>query len=350
MDVGRIRRERRGGEHVVVAEVDGAPVWFSSPDAELAPSPEAFGSALLLAALDRGEPLRLAGRADRLWRENAARAAQVVAGWWEYPALAPQARSPLPGRRRAPRGASALCFTGGADSFHSLLEGLGDTLVYVLGYDVALDDVPRAAAVERLVRAVAAESGRDAVILRTNLREHPSFGVNWERAHGGALAAAGHLLRDRIGELVISATFSAPELRAWGSHPELDRLWSSSRVRVRHAGEEIRRILKLPRVAAQPLVQRHLRVCWEHRTADLNCSRCDKCLIAMVVLAHAGLLRDVRTLDDPEVIAERLDALHHTRYLNSYGTLLDAGVEPDVHAAIARLLERTMDTTGVMMP
>jgi hypothetical protein len=272
----------------------------------------------------------------------------LVADWWGYPAAGPQVRAAP--RRRRPRAATALCFSGGVDSFHSLLTGPSDALVYVLGYDVALGDEARAAAVEHLVRDVAARTGRDAVIVRTNLREHPSFGVGWERAHGGALAGVGHLLDDHVGLLRLSATFSQMEIRPWGSHPALDPLWSSARLRIDHAGLEIRRIHKLTRIAGVPLVRQHLRVCWENRGAGLNCSHCDKCLITMAVLAHSGQLAGIATLDGPETIVERLEALPSTRYLHSYGTLLEGDLPADLHAAIERLLARTAATTGVMMP
>ena len=45
-------RTNSGGSHVE-ADIDGEPLWFASDDAELAPSPEACASALLMAAATR---------------------------------------------------------------------------------------------------------------------------------------------------------------------------------------------------------------------------------------------------------------------------------------------------------
>jgi hypothetical protein len=141
------------------------------------------------------------------------------------------------------------------------------------------------------VRDVAGATGAQAVILRTNLREHPLVaGINWERAHGGALAAAGHLIGRAVGSLAISSGLHRADARPWGSHWELDPLWSSSSLRVRHVGDDLWHITNTRQLADDPLAQRHLRVCWERHTAELNCAHCDKCLITMAVLDDEGAL------------------------------------------------------------
>jgi hypothetical protein len=345
MRVGRPVHERRGAEHAVTADVDGAPIWFTSSDVAPADAVEALGTALLIPAVHGGEELRLAGRADRGWRANANRAGRLVASWWDYPepALHVAARW-RPRRRRAP---VALCFTGGVDSFHSLRRMRPAVLLYVCGYDVPLQDADRERRVVELVRDVAREAGARAVVLRSNLREHPAVAaVNWERSHGGALAAAGHLIAGTAGTLAISSGLHRSDARPWGTHWQLDPLWSSTAMRIRHFGDDVWHIAKTRELATDELAQRHLRVCWEHRTAELNCSRCDKCLITMAVLADEGGLGRFRGFDPPGVIPERLAALPHTRYVNSYGRLLRQGLEPRVHEAIERLLERTMATVG----
>ena len=345
----RVRRpvvERRGDEHVATADVDGVPVWFSSADVALTAGGEAFGSALLIPALHAGEELRIDTRTDRRWRANATRAAELVAGWWGYPEAHVRARARLrPRRRRAPL---ALCFTGGVDSFHSLRRLRPEVLLYVHGYDVALEDEDRARRVERLVREVARETGASAVLLRSNLRRHPALAaVNWERSHGGALAAAGHLIARAAGTLAISSGLRRGDARPWGSHWQLDPLWSSAAMRVRHVGDDVMHIVKTRDLAADPLAQRHLRVCWEHRASALNCSRCDKCLLTMAVLADEGRLGRFEGFDDAGAIPERLAALPHTRYLNSYRGLLERGLEPRVHEQVERLLQRTLTTVGM---
>jgi hypothetical protein len=346
MRVGRPVTERRDGEHVVTADVNGEPVWFRSSEIAPAGSAEAFGSALLIPALHAGMPLHLPGRADRRWRANSARAAALVAGWWGYePARVQVKARRRPSRRRA---AVALCFTGGVDSFHSLRRLRPDLLLYVTGYDVSLHDDDRARRVEQLVRDVARESGAAALVLRSNLREHSAVAaVSWERSHGGALAAAGHLIHRAAGTLAISSGLHRSSAQPWGTHWRLDPLWSASRLDVRHVGDDVWHIAKTRELAGDPLARRHLRVCWEHRTEALNCSHCDKCLITMAVLADEGALGHFHGFDDADAIPERLAALPHTRYLNSWGRLLETGLGDErVQEEATRLVERTWATVG----
>ena len=126
---------------------------------------------------------------------------------WNYPAI--ELRLDPVMRNPNLLGPVALCFSGGVDSFHTLLRGPRplDLLVAAIGYDVKLDDAPRIAMLTRSVRAVAAELGIRAVFIATNLRRHAAFrAVEWGCLHGGALAALGHLLSNQVGRLRIAAS------------------------------------------------------------------------------------------------------------------------------------------------
>jgi len=211
-------------------------------------------------------------------------------------------------------GSPALCFTGGVDSFYSLLcPGASfRSLVFVRGFDL-----PRSSGTavldgaERRVRAVAARLGLETLVVETNLREHRLVRKpSWEIVHGGALAGVGHLLAGRIGSLAISASYPAAWKGArWGSHGRLDPLWSSSRLALRHVGDELFREEKLRRIATHDAVREHLRVCWEAPTPEGNCGRCEKCLRTRLVLArHHPALR-VETLPPADTLPDDLDRL-----------------------------------------
>src|SRR5262245_61823059 len=195
------------GVHHVSADVDGLPLWFESADLELAPSPEAFASAMLIPALANGESLVLQEPCDPQWRANVDTAQHVVREWWGFPIRPLRApdRSPAESPRAT---ATALCFSGGVDSFFSLLRfpSAIDYLVTVHGFDVRLDDPERFAEVKETTRRVAAEVGAQSVIIRTNLRRHGRFTpCPWPVSHGGALAALGHMLDRHVGRLVVSS-------------------------------------------------------------------------------------------------------------------------------------------------
>jgi hypothetical protein len=178
-------------------------------------------------------------------------------------------------------------------------------------------------------------------VVETDLRTHPLFAAqSWERTHGGALAALGHLTG--VGTLQISASATPGLEWPWGSHPTLDGCWSSTRTTIRHVGLGPSRFDKAAAVAHHPLVRDHLQVCWERRTATGNCGRCPKCVITMAYLDAVGALQGSAVFP-PEAgteLADRIDALPKGAFPRSTSDALAATTRPDVAAALTRLLRR----------
>jgi hypothetical protein len=333
--------------HRVAADVDGVPVWFETTDHALNPAPEALASAFLLPALHHRARLRVADPLDPLWLENVGRLLEVLRRWWRYPVWMPEAPATVPQPSKSGfRSGRALMFSGGVDSFYSLLASTEtpDRLVTVQGFDVGLDDDVRMADVEATLRAVGRDRGLRTVVLRTNLRSHPLLRETpWERAHGGALIAVGHALGATVSEVLISSSIARNRDRSWGSHWLTDPLYSSSRVRFRQVGSEYRRIEKLRHLVNEPLVQHHLRVCWVNRSPSGNCSRCAKCLITRLVLADCGSLDAFPGFDGIATLARDLDRL--PRYGDTLRALTELAqsprLEPDVRRAVQELLRRS---------
>jgi len=333
------------GVHRVCADVEGEPLWFESADVALSPSPEAFASAMLIPAIARGETLILEDSLSAAWLSNISRILPVFREWWDYPEAAPQPAGVT--RDNATRMEStALCFSGGVDSFYTLLRSgyAIDYLVFVIGFDMGMDDVARAAAFESALRAVAAEAGARPVVVRSNIRKHPVFeSVSWEHTHGGAMAAVGHLLSGAAGQLLISSSRSRDDRAPWGSHWMIDEFWSSERLRVVHIGAELKRRQKLPRIAAEPLVRNHLRVCWENHAPAGNCSRCEKCVRTRLALLDCGELANFPVFEGEESLARHIDALPplrnklliHRRLVNQ------DNISPEIRQALRGLIERT---------
>ncbi|HLS46971.1 MAG TPA: hypothetical protein VK012_00505 [Gemmatimonadales bacterium] len=341
--VPTIRPAGRGTR--VSALVGGIEAWFESDELPLQPSPEAFASAFLIPAAAEGRQLELEAPICPVWRSGAADLLPVIGGWWGY-------RSEVPdGVRRvaagpALDGKTALCFSGGVDAFYSLLRYPGvDLLVAAHGFDIPRAETRRMAAFERSLREVAQALGIRAGVIRTNLREHPHFaGVSWERTHGGALAALGHLLSDSVSRLVISSSAARRDEHPWGSHWQTDPLWSSSRMAVEHFGEAVRRGDKLIEIADHPLVQQHLRVCWENANADVNCSRCEKCIRTELILAACGKHDDFPVFQPGATLARRVDGIAkvpETPLLIPYRAALQSGLDPAVARAVRALLRRS---------
>jgi len=344
------------GVHRVRADADGSEIWFESSDVALRAAPEAFGTALLLPALHGGTALSIDAPVDPDWLANTAHILPTFRRWWRYAErtvqvpgttdAVPREHSSRHASPREPDARTALCFSAGVDSFHSLLN-CGErpgVLVAVQGFDIRLDDSTRWSAFEASVREVAAAVGARAVIVRTNLRDHPTVALpSWERAHGGALAAVAHLLDDGIDRLLVSSSIPFHWNRAWGSHWQVDPYWSSSRVSVHHVGAQLQRRDKLPRIAANPLVRKHLRVCWENRSPTGNCRLCEKCVRTELVLRMHGQLEHFPGFSNDQPLAERLDRIAASVGRGmTYRTALQSGrMEPDVERALRRLIRRT---------
>lgn len=331
----------------VTARVDGIDVWFESPDIVLRPSIEAFVSAFLIPSLGLRRPLLVSGRACPEFVANTRQVVEQVHQWWRYPKRQPtyQATPGAVSGSRVPR--AALFFSGGLDSFHSLL-ACGrhvDDLVFVHGFDVPLTDTSRAAACEQLVRDVAESTGQRFVRVRTNLRQHPALSsLHWGRTHGGALAAVGHLLSGEVTSVLISSSNPLTHHGGWGSHWALDRWWSSGGLRVEHVGAECDREQKLAAVARHPLVRRHLRVCWENRDTTLNCGRCEKCLRTQLGLLAQGELSHSTVFDQRVPLAQRLNRLRRITdpvIFPFYQRMTERSLPPDVEVAVTRLLRRS---------
>ena len=147
VSVGPVRVGRRDGEWFAEADVAGVPVWFRSRDAELDRSAEAMASAVLLPAVRRRHRVRVVEDVvSATWLSNTASMMGVWNRWWKYPVIVPEATT---GPAEAPQAmGTTLCFTGGVDSFHSLLRGRhrADVITFVHGYDIRLDDERRMAA------------------------------------------------------------------------------------------------------------------------------------------------------------------------------------------------------------
>ena len=298
----------------------------------------------MLSTIHRSRPLEMDERVSATWIRNMDRLFDIWSGWWGY--RIPKAAFGAREDQQPSTTASALAFTCGVDSFFSLLTGRKpDFLVSVHGFDVPLADTVRMDAFASSVREIARETGIRSVVIRTNLRDHPALGPRrlWDRAHGGGLAAIGHLLSDHVREFTISSSYSSRHKRPWGSAGETDPLFSSDRISILHYGLEHSRDTKVPLIAGNALAQKHLRVCWQNAAEAGNCSRCDKCLATMLLLTEVDALEKFTVFDRPRVLRSRLDELPYLRNnMNVVQRIVNRGTLPrDIEIATLKLLRRS---------
>ena len=342
----RSRRTESGGTQVE-ADVDGELLWFTSDDIALLASPEAFASVLLIPAATRGVPLVVEGRLDRSWIENVPAILRLAKEWWHLPGTDVTAAEAIEIPRARP-GVVAQCFTGGVDLFHALIYAKTPPaiLVYAHGYDFRLRDRRRLDAFLPAFRETAAAFGARPVLITTNLRQHrASRGASWDASHGGALAALGHLLSEEVERLVIPSSYPYYDPKPWGSHWDLDHLWSSRRLAVEHADASLRRDGKVRAIVNQKLVLRHLQVCSETARPGPpgNCSKCEKCVRTMVALAMCGRLADCDAFDHKRPIEKRVDDLPiiKAHLASIYEDLLSRIDDPRLSAAVKRLISHS---------
>jgi hypothetical protein len=332
--------------------VGGEPLWFEAEGFELLPSPEAYANALLVPAMQQGFHLEFQDSLCPQWLENAHALMRIYQEWYDWDPIAIRCAVGPPVDQRS-NDKVALCFSGGADSFHSLLTYPKNIsyLAMVHGYDIALSDTAGAEIVFKHIQQVADEVGVSAVKISTNYREHTIAGRKYRYAYEGALASIGFLMAD-ANELVISSDYSREALLDFNaaSHWKTGPLRSSADVQIVHYGDAYTRDEKLRQIAQNPLVRKHLRVCQENlkpafdfSSSDLNCGSCDKCLRTIIPLMQSGGLDGVEVFYSTDRLSIKVDKLNVVPAYASftYGKFLTLGVSDELAHSIRALMFRS---------
>ena len=239
------------------------------------------------------------------------------------------------------------CFTGGVDSFYSLVtHPEADGIVYVDGLDVPLSAKESLKRVSKSNRAVARAQGIRYHRVASNIKYFLRYtDVMWGlEGHGAALASVASLLSPRYGKFLIPSTHGEGAEIKWGSHPELDPMWSTKSHEVIHDGGAATRVVKVDRIATEPLPQRFLRVCFMQDRQD-NCGKCMKCLRTMSTLQFLGHLDEFQTfpkpLDVSKVAALRIKTPNDFIQFSDLAALGDrVGGHEELRGALATILDQ----------
>lgn len=205
---------------------------------------------------------------------------------------------------------TGVFFSGGVDSFSTYLRHKEESkrkityLVFVHGFDIFLKDKHIFEKREEKLEAFAKEEHQKLISPRTNLRDITDPILDWGYAHGGALASIALFLSNGIQKIYIPSTYSEGHLFPWGSHPNIDPLWSTEKVTIIHDSSTISRLQKIKLyISKSPVALNYLRVCWSSN--EYNCARCSKCIRTMLALHVTNSLHKSKTFPpklDPEVI------------------------------------------------
>lgn len=331
--------------------IGGYPLWFESEGVPLKASVEAFIGIFIIPSLHHQAKLKIELPVDKQWLENSFRLCALYSKWWnytdQYPIELVENSERIGVQEESPKSSElGLCFTGGVDSFYSLLEYPDPTnyLVFAHGYDIQLDDWPRLEAYKNSLQAIAEKTNKKAIIIRTNLRQHPLFNtVSWEQTHGSALAALGLILSPTIGGLVIPPSYASTRLRPWGSHPETDPLYSTSNVKILHHSTALSRLERIQLISNFELAQQHLRVCYINITLSGNCSICEKCVMTMTSLDSTGNFQPFQTFSHSRPIPSRIDDLNSVskNTVVLWEDILEKNNNKEIQKAISNLVSRS---------
>ncbi len=343
-------------------------VWLEvAPELEdaLAGELDGFAVAAAAAAQHHGEKrLRVEGTLCPRLAEGLTAATRLLASWFPPAAPAPLIESRGAAARFPPPAARAAVFlSGGLDSLFAVAQNrdryprdhpasFHDAIV-VEGY-VFEGAAPSERAIDywartrRAVGSFAKAADLDPLFVRTNLRTlDDELGFFAAKSHSAILASAAHLLSRRISSASVAADLDVAMLRAWGSHPVLDPLYSGGALAVFHSGIETSRIAKAARIAAWPDALASLMVCTEGPLSSeaLNCGRCEKCVRTLAALgpSAAAAARFERKDVTPAVIDRLSPGLHPWAVAGFWTGLSEAFRSRDRHelaVAADRLIAR----------
>ncbi|WP_143467747.1 hypothetical protein [Leptolyngbya ohadii] len=317
--------------------VQDRPIWFESSDAILEPAIEAFANVLLLPALNHGYRIKINTPIDADWLQGMQKLSPIYGSWWGYSSDCPiDAAETYRSTHRSNR--TGICFTGGVDSFFSLQSFQAEVsrLVFAWGYDIPLKQPAKMSAFRRSLDQIAAHTQTAPIVISTNLREHPLIrSISWERLHGSALTALGILLSGEIGRLIIPPSYAMFRLQPWGSHPETDSLYSTSRCKMLHHETDEIRFGRIKSIASNPLVQQHLRICYAD-TSAMNCSACEKCVMTMLALNQLRVFHACQTFDRSIALEDRVRQLNQAspHLLELWRDLATTETSSPIHRAI----------------
>jgi hypothetical protein len=256
-----------------------------------------FVAASLLPAMRIGHPLSVEGAVSRRLLASIPTIEGVMTGWFPRVESIDVIAKPAPEQI----GAGVACFfSGGVDSFYSVLSHLDEitALVFVHGFDVQPRNVELRTRISENLRKAASRLGKPLIEVETNLRAFSDRYALWsEEYHGSALASVALLLSPQFERFYIPASFSPNYQAPWGSHKDLDPLWSTDATEIIHDGVASR-VDKARLIAGSDVALQSLRVCWENRAGRYNCGRCEKCIRTMVNLQVVGALDRCTTFDN----------------------------------------------------
>jgi hypothetical protein len=330
---------------------------YRAPEEFVGHSADAFAAAMLLPCMRVGEPLEVDPPLSSQMCFSLPRIRDVFHTWWpqftriEIRTTAGGVGS-VAGRPRA-----ATFFSGGVDSFYTLLKhrsGRGllpaplTHVIFMRGVENRLHRAKDVDASAARAREIATAIGVETIVgesnIRTVLQRNAAF-LGWENYYlGSALAAVALPLSSGFACVCIPAGDSYNNPIPWGTTALVDEMFSTEHLRLIHDGAELTRSGKLAKILEwdRELVLAHLRVCLNNRGGAFNCGKCYKCVRTAVTLRILGAWADARTFPDKSTAhwEETMNRDYLTMTEDNLAFAIERGADAEILAMLRRIVRR----------
>lgn len=344
---------RQIGEHTIAMTLahEGRHIGtvHVSSNVALRANPTAMIAGFLPVAAKMGYDLRIENSVDTIAAANTAGIIDKLASWDRT--LQPSRLVDTPTESGMPFATGVACLASlGLDSFYSMhtRQDVITHLVLCHGFDIGLGNTGLWQQTIDNCRALAAAGGKQLIEVTTDIRKLADPYLSWTKQfHGAALASFAHLLDQHFARLIIPSSFTDDADIQWGSHSQLDPLWSSSRLTFEHHELGVDRVQKLSAIADNPYAMKYLRVCVQDLPGVYNCGQCEKCIRTMCGAVAAGVADQLETL--PPITAELIRGVsfrrptcvqYHRENLAHLRELPASKRRPDLESAIEERLDR----------
>ena len=284
-------------------------LWIRIPEdfAPAAPNGDSFLAALLIPCMNAREHLHIEAPVSQKLMESVPGIQALLRSWYaddlgEIQVTNAGTHELLSASHIAPE--VSVFASGGVDSWYTLLSHMDEIQNFILihGFDIRRGEKETWQAALSAIKAIASELDKRLLIVETNIKRacdprtaswgRPFPGRFWRECYqGSALAAIILSMQERLGRHYLPASIRHDWLFPFGSHPDLDPLFSTENTRIIHHGCEHSRLGKIrSRIMHSPLALRNLRVCLQNLPNQLNCGRCEKCIRTLIGLRICGVL------------------------------------------------------------
>jgi len=280
-----------------------------------------FLAAFLLCSMKIGEEIILDGEVSPTLIKNIQLISDLVTSW-KIGFKSAKINCQIKSKDDLKGNGTACFFSLGVDSFYTYLSHKHDrkpikNLIFVHGFDIDLQNTELYKSALSKMKEIAKLERINVIPVKTNIKKITDRYIEWDWEHGGAMASVALMLPGKLGKVYFAGSDSwiqRKKVMPYGTHPDLDGLWSTGNLQIVHDGNESTRLQKIQKVVSKsPLALKYLRVCNQNLKGKYNCSNCEKCIRTMIDLKICDSLKYAKTFQK-EIPLEKLSNIHNEDY------------------------------------